>query len=265
MRLEKYIATAGIASRRAAKKQILAGAVTVNGEPVSVPGHRIDVATDTVCYNGQPVRPLTEHTYLMLNKPAGYLTTRHDERGRPTVMALIADRSDTLYPVGRLDLETEGLLLFTNDGDFAYRLLHPSHEIEKTYIAWVRGTPSGEAIRQLRRGITIPSGQTAPAKIRRLKRDDTERADTESEIGTKFEVTIHEGKKRQIRLMFKAVGHPVLRLKRVRIGGLGLGDLQTGAYRHLTETEVSALMRNMRDKVPRLFRNKKKKKQESIG
>ena len=235
MRLEKYIATSGIASRRSVKKSIHAGSVTVNGKLVSVPGHPIDVEIDVVEFEGKRVEPLVEHTYLMLNKPAGCLTTRRDERGRPTVMDLVAGLPDTIYPVGRLDLETEGLLLFTNDGNFAYRLLHPSHEVEKSYLAWVKGVPRDASIQRLRQGVTIPSGTTAPAQVKRLRvsKDGT---------STKFEVVIHEGKKRQVRLMFKAVGHPVIRLKRIRIGNLGLGNLPSGAYRFLTAEEVSALM-----------------------
>ena len=235
MRLEKYIATSGIASRRAVKKRIQAGLVTVNGETVFVPGHPINVETDTVEFEGKRVEPLTERVYLMLNKPAGYLTTRNDERGRPTVMNLVADLPDSIYPVGRLDLETEGLLLFTNDGDFAYRLLHPSHEIEKTYLVWVKGVPKDDAVQQLRIGVTIPSGTTAPAEVERLKisRDGA---------STQFEMVIHEGKKRQVRLMFKAVGYPVIRLQRVRIGNLRLGNLPQGQYRFLTPGEITALM-----------------------
>ena len=235
MRLEKYIATSGIASRRSVKKSIHAGLVTVNGKPVLVPGHPIEVGIDTIEFEGKQVEPLAEHIYLMLNKPAGCLTTRHDERGRPTVMDLVSDLSDTLYPVGRLDLETEGLLLFTNDGNFAYRLLHPSHEVEKAYLVWVKGVPSDKAVQRLREGITIPSGRTAPAKVKRLRvsKDDAT---------AKFEVVIHEGKKRQIRLMFKAVGHPVSRLKRVRIGNLRLGNLPSGQHRLLTREEISALI-----------------------
>ena len=235
MRLEKYIATSGIASRRSVKKSIHAGLVTVNGKPVLVPGHPIEVGIDTIEFEGKQVEPLAEHIYLMLNKPAGCLTTRHDERGRPTVMDLVSDLSDTIYPVGRLDLETEGLLLFTNDGNFAYRLLHPSHEVEKTYLVWVKGVPRNEAVQRLREGITIPRGRTAPAKVKcvRVSKDGAT---------AKFEVVIHEGKKRQIRLMFKAIGHPVIRLKRVRIGNLRLGTLPSGQYRLLTTEEISALM-----------------------
>jgi 23S rRNA pseudouridine2605 synthase len=235
MRLEKYIATSGIASRRSVKKSIQAGLVTVNGEPVLVPGHPINVETDSVEFEGKQVEPLAEHIYLMLNKPAGCLTTRSDERGRPTVMELVADLRDTIYPVGRLDLETEGLLLFTNDGDFAYRLLHPSHEVEKTYLVWVKGVPRDDAIQRLRQGVTISSGATAPAKIKRVKV-------SKDSASAKFEVVIHEGKKRQVRLMFKAVGHPVIRLKRVRIGNLRLGNLPSGQYRFLSPEEISELM-----------------------
>ena len=235
MRLEKYIATSGIASRRAVKKSIQAGAVTVNGKPVLVPGHPINVETDSVEFEGKRVEPLTEHIYLMLNKPAGYVTTHRDERGRPTVMDLVADLSDTIYPVGRLDLETEGLLLFTNDGDFAYQLLHPSHEIEKTYLVWVQGVPRDNAVQRLCQGVTIPSGTTAPAKVKRLKV-------SKDSASTKFEVVIHEGKKRQVRLMFKAVGYSVIRLKRVRIGSLRLGNLPSGEHRFLTPEEISELM-----------------------
>ena len=241
MRLEKYIATSGIASRRAVKKSIQAGLVTVNGEPVLVPGHPINVGIDVVEFEGKQVEPLVEHIYLMLNKPAGYLTTRRDERGRPTVMDLVADLSDTIYPVGRLDLETDGLLLFTNDGDFAHRLLHPSHEVEKTYIAWVKGVPSDDAIQQLRQGVTIPSGTTAPAKVKRL-RVGARSPRPDDGTTAKFEVVIHEGKKRQVRLMFKTVGYPVIRLKRVRIGNLRLGNLPSGKHRFLTPEEISELM-----------------------
>lgn len=235
MRLEKYIATSGIASRRSVKRSIQAGLVTVNGESVLVPGHPINVGIDAVEFEGKQVEPLVERIYLMLNKPAGYLTTRRDERKRPTVMDLVADLPGTIYPVGRLDLETEGLLLFTNDGDFAYRLLHPSHEVEKTYLVWVKGVPSDDAIQRLRQGVTIPSGITAPAKVKRLKV-------SKDGATARFEVVIHEGKKRQVRLMFKAVGHPVIRLKRIRIGNLRLDNLPSGEYRYLTPEEISELM-----------------------
>ena len=246
MRLEKYIATSGIASRRAVKRAIREGRVTVNGTEILIPGHPIDVERDLIEFEGEQVEPLTERIYLMLNKPAGYLTTRRDERGRPTVMDLLTDLPKSIYPVGRLDLETEGLLLFTNDGAFANRLMHPSHEVEKTYLAWVDGIPSKRALERLRNGIAIPGGKTAPAKIKQLNVKTASTPSAKSKINkntvvAKFRVIIHEGKKRQIRLMFKAVGHRVIRLKRTHIGELGLGKLPQGEYRFLTPTEVAKL------------------------
>ncbi len=246
MRLEKYIATSGIASRRAVKRAIREGHVSVNGTKIVIPGHPIDVEKDYIEFEGKQVEPLTECIYLMLNKPTGYLTTRRDERGRPTVMDLLADLPKSIYPVGRLDLETEGLLLFTNDGKFAYRLMHPSHEIEKTYLAWVNGVPSNRALDRLRNGVAIPGGITSPAKIKRLNVKHVpistvkKRAD-KNETVSKLRVIIHEGKKRQVRFMFKAVGHRVIRLKRTRVGTLGLGNLPQGQYRFLTPAEVAKL------------------------
>lgn len=246
MRLEKYIATSGIASRRAVKRAIREGRVTVNGIEILIPGHPIDVEKDCIKFEGERVEPLAERIYLMLNKPAGYLTTRRDERGRPTVMDLLVDLPKSIYPVGRLDLETEGLLLFTNDGKFANRMMHPSHEIEKTYLAWVNGVPSKRALERLRCGVAIPGGKTAPAKIKQLdfKAAPMPSVNNNTDKNTavaKFRIIIHEGKKRQIRLIFKAVGHRVIRLKRIRIGTLGLGNLPQGQYRFLTPTEVAKL------------------------
>ncbi len=236
MRLEKYIATSGITSRRAAKQAIREGRVTVNGSHVLIPGHRINVETDCVAFEGKRVEPVKEHVYVMLHKPAGYLTTRRDERNRATVMELVADISENIYPVGRLDLETEGLLLLTNDGLFAYRLMHPSHEIPKTYLAWVRGIPSAAGLERLRKGVTMPGGRkTAPASIEPSTQEDF----TGSAI-TQFKVIIHEGKKRQVRLMFKAIGHPVIRLKRIQVGEMRLGNLPPGQYRRLSPAEIAS-------------------------
>ena len=246
MRLEKYIATSGVASRRAVKRAIREGHVTVNGTKIVNPGHPIDIGKDSIEFEGEQVEPLTEHIYLMLNKPAGYLTTRRDERDRPTVMDLLTDLPKSIYPVGRLDLETEGLLLFTNDGKFAYRLMHPSHEIKKTYLVWLNGVPTDRALDRLRSGVAIPGGVTSPAKIKQLNVKHAsiptakKKADKNGTV-SKFRVIIHEGKKRQVRLMFKAVGHRVIRLKRTRIGTLELGNLPQGQYRFLTPTEVANL------------------------
>ena len=246
MRLEKYIATSGIASRRAVKRAIREARVTVNGIQILIPGHPIDAEKDLIEFEGKQVEPLTERIYLMLNKPAGYLTTRRDERGRPTVMDLLTDLPKSIYPVGRLDLETEGLLLFTNDGKFANLMMHPSHQIEKTYLVWVNSVPSKRALKSLRNGVAISSGKTAPAKIKKLNIKAAPTSPVSNNINksgavSKFRVVIHEGKKRQVRLMFKAVGHKVIRLKRTRIGTLGLGNLPQGQYRFLTPTEVTKL------------------------
>jgi pseudouridine synthase len=232
MRLEKFLAECGIASRRNAKKYIQAGRVTVNDEREWVPGRHIVAETDIIKFDGNRVEGKSQKIYLMLNKPVGYLTTRRDERDRPTVMELVRDVPQSIYPVGRLDFDTTGLLLMTNDGTFAYRLTHPSHEVEKTYIAQVERQPSQRAIQQLRNGIKIVGGCTAPAIVVQIGR--------KGEL-TQFKLVIHEGKKRQIRRMFRAVGHKVIELKRVQIGNLQLGDLALGEYRMLTLAEIEAL------------------------
>lgn len=232
MRLEKFLSESGIASRRDAKKYISAGRITVNGEKVLIPGTHISPQRDEIKFEGELVRGKPKRIYLMVNKPMGYVTTVRDEQGRPTVMALVNDIPERIYPVGRLDLDTEGLLLMTNDGSFAHRILHPSHEIQKTYIAWVEGQPSRREIQRLREGIEIEEGVTTSAKLNRIGRREGQ---------TQFRVVIHEGKKRQIRRMFHAVGHRVRHLKRVGIGALSLGRLSVGRYRLLTPTEIESL------------------------
>ena len=235
MRLEKFLSESGIASRRDAKKYISAGRVSVNGERVLIPGTHINPQKAEITFDGKPIRGKPQRIYLMLNKPAGYVTTVRDERGRPTVMELVSDISERIYPVGRLDVDTEGLLLMTNDGDFAHRILHPSHETQKTYIAWVEGRPNQRAIQRLREGIEIEEGTITSAKVNQIGKREGQ---------TQFKVVIHEGKKRQIRRMFHAVGHDVVHLKRVGIGSLSLGRLSTGKYRPLTPAEIESLDRN---------------------
>ena len=236
MRLEKFLSESGIASRRDAKKYISTGRVTVNGERVLIPGTHIVPQQDEIILDGNPVCGKPKQIYLMLNKPAGYVTTVRDEQGRPTVMALVGDIPERIYPVGRLDLDTEGLLLMTNDGDFAHRILHPSHEIQKTYVAWVEGQPNRQEIQRLRKGIEIEEGVITSAQVDQIGRREGQ---------TQFRIVIHEGKKRQIRRMFHAVGHTVAHLKRIRIGSLSLGRLSIGKYRLLMQTEIAALDRNV--------------------
>lgn len=230
-RLHKLLASRGVASRRAAERLIAEGHVTVNGETAAV-GQAVNPERDLVEVNGRPVTTTETGRYLALNKPAGYVTTTVGEEGQRTVMELI-DVPERLYPVGRLDLDSAGLLLFTNDGDWANLVIHPRYEVEKEYIAVVRGHPSNKDLDILRNGVRLPTGEvTGPCTIRALHRTETT---------TSLQITVREGKKRQIRLMLAAVGYPVIRLTRVRIGPIRLGDLKPGMSRELTPEEVNAM------------------------
>jgi 23S rRNA pseudouridine2605 synthase len=227
MRLAKYLAQAGVASRRASEALIRAGRVSVQGEVVTDPACEVDPGS-AVAVDGAPVQPTTKTVVYALNKPAGVLSTARDPRGRPTVVELLAS-DQRLYPVGRLDLDTTGLILLTNDGDLAYRLTHPRFEVPKTYRAQLANAPIKQAaLRALQSGVELDDGRTAPARVRRLS-------------PSTLELTLHEGKKRQVKRMCAAVGHPVRRLERVAIGQLMLGRLQPGRYRRLTAQEVAAL------------------------
>jgi 23S rRNA pseudouridine2605 synthase len=227
MRLAKFLAHAGVASRRAAEQLVFAGRVTVDGEVVRDPARDVD-EEHAVAVDGRPATIERRHVVYALNKPAGYVSTAKDPQGRPTVVSLIAGR-ERLYPVGRLDADTTGLLLLTNDGELAHRLTHPSFEVPRTYRAQVRNPPVREpALRRLREGVRLDDGMTAPAAARRLAPD-------------RVEIVLHEGRKRQVRRMLDAVGHPVLRLQRVAFGPLRLGDLPVGRYRLLKAAEVEQL------------------------
>ena len=228
MRLAKYLASAGVASRRAAEELVRAGRVTVGGELVTDPARDVGDADD-VAVDGEPVRAEPQRVVYAVNKPAGVVSTARDPQGRPTVTSLVPDRL-RLYPVGRLDIGTTGLILLTNDGELAYRMTHPRFEVEKTYRALVARPPIRErALKALREGVELEDGRSAPAKVRRTA------ADT-------LELTIHEGRKRQVKRMCEAVGHPVKRLERIRFGPLELGELRLGAYRKLTAAEVERLV-----------------------
>jgi 23S rRNA pseudouridine2605 synthase len=230
MRLAKYLAAAGIASRRASEQIVRAGRVTVDGEQVIDPAHDVGEA-DRVQVDGRPVRQPQERVVYALNKPAGVVSTARDPQGRPTVVSLVLD-TVRLYPVGRLDADTTGLILLTNDGELAHHLTHPSFEVAKTYRAKVARPPVREAaIKALRCGIELEDGLTAPARVRRVAPDV-------------LELTIHEGRKRQVRRMCAAVGHPVKQLERVAFGPLKLGGLKPGNYRRLTAEELQALAKS---------------------
>jgi 23S rRNA pseudouridine2605 synthase len=227
MRLAKFLAAGGVASRRASEEIIRAGRVTVDGAVVEDPAREIG-AQDEVAVDGRIVAAPTEHAVYALNKPAGVVSTASDPQGRPTVVSLLP--SDLrLYPVGRLDIDTTGLILLTNDGELAHRLTHPRFEVPKTYRVRIANPPvSAAAIRKLRAGVRLEDGMTAPARVRRVSPQV-------------LEVTIHEGRKRQVKRMCEAVGHPVLALERVAFGPLLLGELKPGRWRRLEEAEVRAL------------------------
>ena len=226
-RLQKVLARAGFGSRRICDALIEDGRVEVNGAP-AVPGQRVDVAHDRVAVDGTPVGVLPDLVYYLLNKPAGVVTTADDPEGRPKVVDLVPSEP-RVFPVGRLDVATEGLLVLTNDGELAQRLAHPSHGVEKEYLADVEGTPGRAALARLRRGVTLDDGiRTAPARAALLG------------PGT-VRIVVHEGRYRQVRRMLEAVGHPVRRLVRTRIGPLSDRRLRPGAWRELTPAEVRAL------------------------
>jgi pseudouridine synthase len=238
IRLNKYLAQAGVASRREADRMIVEGRVSLNGKTVESLGTLIDERTDKVEVDGKRIKIKNDsHLYLLLNKPPGYLVTVKDPFKRPTVMDLLPSLKKRVYPVGRLDLSSEGLLLLTNDGDLAYRLMHPRYRIMKEYLVRIEPKPKASMLRRLEKGIYLDGKKTAPAKIRML---------TTTKMGTQVKVELFEGRKRELRRMFEAVGHDVLSLKRIRFGSLTLGKLKKGQWRHLSQKELERLKRDTR-------------------
>ena len=225
-RLQKILSARGVASRRAAETMIQEGRVTVNGT-VAVLGQTADPETDEILLDGKPLPSGSEYVYILLHKPRGYVTTLSDEKGRKTVAELVADCGVRVYPVGRLDMDSEGLLLFTNDGEFANRLMHPKHEVQKTYLTWVEGF-SEAALEKLKQPITLDGYRIRSPNVQVVKPG-------------LLEITIHEGRNRQVRRMCDTAGMHVTRLKRIREGELVLGDLPLGAWRYLTPTEVEQM------------------------
>lgn len=232
MRLQKYLALCGVASRRRAEQMIRDGLVQVNGITVREMGVQVDELRDTVAVSGEKVLPEEEKHYLAYYKPIGEVTTVSDPEGRPTVMDKFRDYPVRLFPVGRLDFDSEGLLLLTNDGDLMNRLLHPSHEVKKSYLIKASNQVSEEEIRRLRAGVMIDGRLTSPAQVR-LIREET--------FDTVLLISIHEGRNRQVRKMLEAVGHQVVSLRRVEFGPILLGDLPRGQWRTLTEKEIARL------------------------
>ena len=229
-RLQKILSARGVASRRKAEEMIGMGLVTVNGKVAQL-GDSADPENDTILVEGKPLPTRQEYVYILLHKPRGYVTTLSDEKGRPNAAQLVADCGLRVYPVGRLDMDSEGLLLFTNDGDFANALMHPKHEVTKTYDTWVTGYVPGAEVR-LSRSIELDGYTIRPPKVKLIHADGRK---------AKFQITIHEGRNRQVRRMCEAAGMTVTRLKRVKEGNLSLGDLPLGKWRYLTADEVAAM------------------------
>lgn len=232
MRLQKFIAECGIASRRNAEKIIESGRVTVNGELVDYMGCVINPQEDVVEIDGRVIEPENKKYYIVLNKPKNYVTTVSDDLGRPTVMQLVSDINARIYPVGRLDFDTTGLLIMTNDGEFANILTHPKHVVNKTYIARIDKPLDENQLDRLRNGIDLDGVLTSPAKAENIKRPQK---------GFEVKITIHEGKNRQVRRMLDAVGANVMSLKRISVGSLTLGNLPEGKWRKLSDAEINKL------------------------
>jgi 23S rRNA pseudouridine2605 synthase len=234
VRLNKYIARAGVCSRRKADEMTVCGNVKINGKVVTAPGADVGDG-DIVEVNGFVVAPTKKPVYVLLNKPKGYITTVKDEFGRPTVMELTGDIEGRLFPVGRLDADTTGLLIMTNDGDFANAVAHPAHEMRKTYRARVEGVLSGERAARLRNGVEVDGRMTSPADVSLVR---------QSSAGAVVDISIHEGRNRQVRKMFASVGNKVIGLQRTAIGDIRLGGLKPGHWRKLTRPEIDSLTGN---------------------
>ena len=231
-RLHKFIAHAGVSSRREAERFIAEGRVAVNDRIVTKMGTKVDPIRDTVKLDGRLIRSSPGKLYVVLNKPVGYVSTLKDPQGRPVIMELLDRIPSRVYPVGRLDYDAEGLVLLTNDGELSHRLQHPRYGIRRIYEVKVKGVPTGDELSRVRNGIKLEDGVTLPANVMFLRR-------TVNNCWMK--ITLSEGRNRQVKRMFAAIGHPVMKLKRVKFGVIGLGNLMRGQYRQLTRDEVQAL------------------------
>ncbi len=236
VRLQKYMAECGVASRRKCEELIANGLVKVNGDIVTEPGIKVDPSSDKIELKDRKVEIKPERkVYLMLNKPVGYVTTVNDEKGRSTVMDLLKDVPEKIVPVGRLDMYTSGILLFSNDGEFINKITHPSHETTKTYVVKTRGIPTEKDLEKIRKGVKIDEYVTSPAKVELLLKDN------ENNV-SRLRIEIHEGRNRQVRKMVEAVGLSTIALKRESIGSLSLEGLNKGEWRYLTEKEVADIL-----------------------
>ncbi|MFQ3548951.1 MAG: pseudouridine synthase [Armatimonadota bacterium] len=232
-RLQKVLANAGVGSRRFCEKLIADGKVCVDGNVITGLGTKVDESS-VIQVNGKVIKKIKNNAYILLNKPVGYTCTRKDPHAKKTILDIIDDSFGYIYPAGRLDVNTSGLIVLTNDGDFAHLLTHPSHILEKTYIAKVKNIPNDNSLDILRKGVMLEDGKTSPAKVKIISID--KKMNTAD-----VEIVIHEGKKRQVRRMFDAVGSNVLELKRTKIGPIEIGELKTGKYRQLTREEIEEI------------------------
>lgn len=235
IRLQKYLAEAGIASRRKCEEYILAGRVKVNNKVTTELGTKVNPEKDEIYFDDKKIENKEELVYILLNKPIGYVTTAKDQFNRDTVMNLIKIK-ERVVPVGRLDMYTSGALLLSNDGNFVYKITHPKHEINKTYTVTLKGIVTKEDIEKLEKGVDIGGYTTKPAKVKILK------TDIEKNI-SRLEITIHEGKNRQVRKMCEAVGHKVIALHRSKIAGIGVKDIELGKWRYLTKKEIEKILK----------------------
>lgn len=233
-RLQKYLAECGIASRRKCEEYILQGKIQVNGKTITELGVKVNPEKDKITFEGKNVKQEERKVYILLNKPIGYVTTSDEQFGRDKVLDLVKVR-ERVVPVGRLDMYTSGALILTNDGDFVYKVTHPKHEITKTYTVTVKGIIKNEEVEQLRKGVKIDDYTTRPAKVKILKTDE------EKDI-SRLEITIHEGKNRQVRRMCESVGRKVIALHRSKIGNIGVKDIELGKWRYLKDFEVKTLI-----------------------
>ena len=232
IRLQKFLANSGVCSRRNAEKLIEDGKISVNGKVVTELGTKVNPEEDKVIYNGNEIKLEKKHIYVLLNKPVGYVTTVKEQFGRPTVIDLVKGIDAKLLPVGRLDMYTSGALILTNDGDFIYKVTHPKNEVEKTYNATVKGIVSKEDVINLENGVEIEDYISGKAKVKILKIDENKGI-------SRVQITIHEGKNREVRKMCEAIGKPVIALHRAKIGNIDVKDLKIGTWRYLTEKEIS--------------------------
>ena len=240
VRLQKLIAGTGLASRRKAEEMIAAGRVMVNGKTVTEFGTKVDPTRDHVKVDGKHLSAAQPFVYLMLNKPKNVVSTLDDPGGRTTVKDYLRGVSVRVFPVGRLDFDSEGLMLLTNNGDLAQAMLHPRYHVPRTYLIKVKGVLTDDEIRSLEQGVSLEDGMTGPAQVKKVRK---------VEANSWLEITIREGRKHQVRRMLEAVGHPVIKLLRIRMGSLSLGDLQPGEFRFLTDREANALRRLVEERV----------------